>query len=306
MAKRYRLSRRSLFPEEDFPLRVMRIKSHSPATMHGHEFDELVVVLGGAAKHVTSEGSYSIAAGDVFLIRGDLAHGYEDTNRLMIVNILFDPGALRLPIGDLRRLPGYHALFSIEPLLRRKHGFKGRLELATDQLAEAAQLITRLEGELGERPAGYRFMARAHLMHLIGFLSRCYADTDAGERRSLLALGEVLSFIERHYDEEITIDRLSEIAAMSESSLMRAFRKVTGKSPIDYVVGLRVTKAAELLRNTDLTVTEVSFRCGFNDSNYFSRQFRKVMATSPRGYRKQQAGEHTEVSKIQAGARGPR
>jgi AraC-like DNA-binding protein/quercetin dioxygenase-like cupin family protein len=287
MKAHIRWSGRGLFPEEDFPLRVMRVKSHRPATLHGHDFHELVVVLGGAARHVTSEGDYSIAAGDVFLIRGDLAHGYEDTNRLMIVNILFDPGALGLPISDLRRLPGYHVLFSIEPLMRQKHDFKGRLKLATDQLAEAAQLITRLDGELSERPAGYRFMARAHLMHLIGFLSRCYADTGATERRSLLALGEVLSFIERHYGEEITIDRLAEIAAMSESSLMRSFRRVTGKSPIDYVVGLRVTKAAELLRSTDLSVTEVSFRCGFNDSNYFSRQFRKLMATPPRDYRKQ-------------------
>ncbi len=288
MNRRIRWSGSSLFPEADFPLRVMRIKSHSRAALHGHDFHELVVVLGGAARHVTSEGDYRIDAGDVFLIRGDLAHGYEDPNRLMIVNILFDPHALSLPMGDLRRLPGYHVLFSIEPLLRRRHAFKGRLKLATDQLAESAQLITRMETELAERPAGYRFLALAHLMHLIGFLSRCYADTDATERRSLMALGEVLSFVEKHYAEEITVDRLSEMAAMSESSLMRTFRKVTGKSPMSYVVSLRVTKAAELLRNTDLSATEISYRCGFNDSNYFSRQFRKVMGTPPRTYRKQQ------------------
>jgi AraC-like DNA-binding protein len=288
MGRQLRWAGRGLFPEEDFPLRVMRIKSHSPASMHGHDFHELVVVLGGAARHVTSEGEYPIGAGDVFLISGEVAHGYEEPNRLMIVNILFDPAGLGLPMGDLRRLPGYHVLFRIEPLLRRKQAFRSRLRLATDQLAEAAGLITRLDNELSARPAGYRFMARAHLMHLIGFLSRCYADSDAGERRSLLALGEVLSFIERHYAESITVDRLSGIAAMSESSLMRAFRKVTGKSPIDYVVQLRIAKAAELLRNSDLSVTEISFRCGFNDSNYFSRQFRRVMGRSPREYRRSQ------------------
>ena len=288
MVRQVRWSGRGLFPEVDFPLRVMRIKSHNAAGMHGHDFHELVVVLGGAARHVTSQGSHSISAGEVFLISGDIAHGYEEPNRLMLVNILFDPQGLDLPMGDLRRLPGYHVLFRIEPLLRRKHGFRGRLRLATDQLAEASQLITRLDNELSARPAGYRFMARAHLMHLIGFLSRCYSGGQASEGRSLLALGEVLSFIEKHYDEEITVDRLCEIAAMSESSLMRAFRRVTDKSPIDYVVGLRITKAAELLSGTDLSVTEISYRCGFNDSNYFSRQFRKVMGTSPRDYRKHQ------------------
>jgi AraC-like DNA-binding protein/quercetin dioxygenase-like cupin family protein len=291
MRVRLRRSSRQLFPEEDFALRVMRIRSHSPASLHEHDFHELVVVLGGAARHVTSEGHYPISAGDVFLIRGDMAHGYEETNRLMIVNILFDPAGLGLPTDDLRRLPGYHVLFRLEPLLRRQHGFRSRLRLATDQLAEAAGLITRLENELVGRPPGYRFMARAHLMHLIGFLSRSYADApaEAAERRSLLALAGVLSFIERHYAEEITVDRLAGMAAMSESSLMRSFRKVTGRSPIDYVIALRVAKAAELLRRTDLAVTEIAFRCGFNDSNYFSRQFRKTMGRSPREYRKQQA-----------------
>ena len=87
-------------------MRLMRIPSHNPAAMHKHNFHELVVVLGGSGRHLTSEGNYRLGAGDVFLIKGPLAHGYEDTQRLMIVNILFLPKKLGLPMDDLARLPG--------------------------------------------------------------------------------------------------------------------------------------------------------------------------------------------------------
>jgi len=286
MSSARRLDRRQHFPESDFRLRVMRIKSHGAGRMHAHDFHELVLVLGGSARHMTTQGSYAISAGDVFLLRGNMAHGYRDPHRLMIVNILFDPDNLNLPVEDLRQLPGYHALFSIEPVMRSRNRFRGRLRLATDQLARASQLATMLDNELKERPKGYRFLARAHLMHLIGFLSRCYSNFETAEHRSLLALGEVLSYIERHYPERITTERLAEMASMSESSLNRAFHKVTGRSPIAYVLDVRVAKATRLLRDSDLSVTEVAYRCGFNDSNYFSRQFRKAMGTSPRKYRR--------------------
>jgi transcriptional regulator GlxA family with amidase domain len=76
---------------------------------------------------------------------------------------------------------------------------------------------------------------------------------------------------------------------MSESSLVRAFKSVMGRPPMEHVIKVRVTRAAELLTKTDLKITDVAFRCGFSDSNYFSRQFKQVMNASPREYRKRGA-----------------
>ena len=280
------------FPEEGFPLRIMRCTADRPPVsgaasvpLHSHEFHELVVVLSGSGRHVTTSDEYPLETGDVFLIRGAEAHAYADTEKLRYVNILFDPQALRLPRRDLKRIPGYHVLFKVEPKLRRDHRLRGCLKLATGQLAETSRLIALVEAEVAERRPGYRFMAVTHLMQMIGYLSRCHSRSEEPARRPLLKVGEVLSHVERHYGDRITVDELCEIADMSESSLARTFHSVVGGPPMDYVIRVRGGKAAGLLRQDGMRVTDVALRCGFSDSNYFSRQFRRVMGHSPREHR---------------------
>jgi AraC family L-rhamnose operon transcriptional activator RhaR/AraC family L-rhamnose operon regulatory protein RhaS len=268
----------------------MRATADHPAgrgkpDLHSHEFHELVIVMGGIGRHITGDGEYVLESGDVFLIRGDAAHTYADADRMKYVNVLFDPGALGLRMGDLRRIPGFHVLFSVEPTLRSDHKLRGCLKLSAQQLAETSRLTVLTETELTEKRPGYRFMATTHLMHMIGYLSRCHSRGEQPERRALLRMGEVLSHIERCFDQQITVDQLCEIADMSESSLARAFKSVVGRPPMDHVIHVRIDKASEMLRSGDLSVTDIAFRCGFSDSNYLSRQFKQVVGCSPRAYR---------------------
>lgn len=279
----------SVFGEgEEYRLSVVRHARHgSTMPLHRHEFHELVVILDGRGLHCTDVGDYILESGDVFLIRGEMAHGYSETEAMALVNILFDPEQLRLPLDDLAGLPGYHALFRVEPKLRAVDKFRHRLKLNEEELAEATTLIARIEEELDNRKDGYRFMASAHLMQLLGYLSRCYSKAQFSEHRSLIRLGQVLSFMEQHYAEQIVVSQLAQVAGMSESTLMRTFRKVMGRSPIDHLVRLRVNKAIEMLRDDDVRITDAAFACGFSDGNYFSRQFRRITGSSPREHRKQ-------------------
>ena len=73
---------------------------------------------------------------------------------------------------------------------------------------------------------------------------------------------------------------------MSPRSFLRVFRSATGTSPLAWMLGQRINRACMLLRQTDKPVTEIAFDVGFNDSNYFTRQFRKATGFSPREYRK--------------------
>ena len=73
---------------------------------------------------------------------------------------------------------------------------------------------------------------------------------------------------------------------------MRVFRKATGQTPIEYLVRLRIQKSTELLRNTDFSITEIALQVGFNDSNYFTRQFRNSLGESPRSYRQKKSRRH--------------
>jgi AraC-like DNA-binding protein len=279
----------SVFQDPEFRLACLRIDNHGNTRIHRHDFHELVVILAGRGRHITDREEYGLEAGDVFLIRGDMAHGYADTERMTLVNILFDPTRLGLPMSLLRDLPGYHTLFRVEPRLRAASGFRNRLRLQEEELAEVAGMIVRLQQELTRKMPGYRFQASAQLMTLIAFVSRCYSHPDRHEEKPLLRMGEVLSYIEQNYREPITIRQLTKIAHMSESTLMRQFRRVMSRSPIDHVIRVRILKAAERLKRGDTRVTEAAFDSGFSDSNYFSRQFRQVLGVSPREYRKRHA-----------------
>lgn len=70
-----------------------------------------------------------------------------------------------------------------------------------------------------------------------------------------------------------------------KSGPLRLFRTATGTTPIEYLLEVRLRRAAELLRRTGLPVGEVAARCGFHDSNYFSKRFRALYGVSPRTFR---------------------
>lgn len=275
-----------VFREPDsFPLSVYRHENHGAGQLHAHEFHELVVLFGGSGTHITSFGAHPLKTGDVFLFRGDMVHGYADTRNVSLVNILFQPNQLALPLHHLNDLPGYHALFRIEPRLRAAGRVQHQLQLTEVQLTTAARHIAAIEEELNIRTPGYRFAACTHLMNLLTYLSRCYDQSQLPEQRPLMRLGEVLGYMEIHRAQDIRMPMLAAMAGMSESTLTRRFRKVMGRSPIEHLIRLRIERARHLLASPDLNITEIAHECGFADSNYFSRCFRSTTGVSPRDYR---------------------
>jgi len=267
-----------------FPLVVNRQLQQGAVDLHSHVFKELVVILSGKAVHYSGRDAYDIMAGDCFVV--EEAHGYRESRDLNLVNVLFIPDRLLLPWNEARKLPGYHAFFALEPKYRKLHNFRSRLRLSPPQLSRVSALIDDMEKELKAQSPGFEIMATALFIELVGFLSRAYARMEGTHYSGLLGLSEVISHLERNYTEEISMRDLAGMASMSESALLRAFRSATGHSPIDYLIRLRVRQACGLLRQENMKVTEVAYRTGFNDSNYFSRQFRRVMGMSPREHRR--------------------
>ena len=272
--------------KDRFPIAVFRWAEHTSEELHGHQFVELVVITRGLGHHMIAEEAWPVGAGDVFVISGNQQHGYQDVEGLSLINILYDQERLAMPTQDLGTLPGYHALFKLEPAYRKRHRFESRLRLSTDQLIGVESLVDALQDELRRMEPGYGFMATSLFMQLVGYLARCYGRWQEPATEALLRVGEAIGYLETHYRDNVSLDTLARIARMSKRNFQRVFREGVGRSPIEALIRLRVTRAAELLRQGHLTITEVAFEAGFEDSNYFARQFRKSMGVSPRAYRK--------------------
>lgn len=280
------LRKEDWFHADGFPISIERRDPQEPFGLHAHDFSELVIITGGRGLHVTGRESWPLVAGDVFVIGPSRPHDYRNMADLRLINLLFEPRVLEKQTWDLPALPGYHALFNLEPAWRSRHQFRSRLHLQAPELARAVALVDMIDEELQRRDPGFAALAAASFMQLIGYLARCYSRSRDPDTRSILRIAEAITHLESHYRHPINLDELASIAHMSKRTFMRAFGRATGATPIAYLIQLRIRHAAALLRREPLNISEVAFRVGFDDSNYFSRQFRQIMGTSPREYRR--------------------
>ena len=284
------------FGAEGFPVTVRRVRtepagrpSHAydiTEVDHYHDFCELVLVLSGRGRHVLEGESFPVTAGNVFVVQGQQVHCFRDRVDLVLVNVMYDPIRLPLPNGLLRRLPGYSALFMLEPTFRSAHQFSSRLQLDREGLGIAEALSERIEKESAGALPGHEAVLLGLLVELMVFLSRRYGESEVNESQSLLQMGKLISALEKRYHEPWTLAQLARFAGHSRTSLLRVFRQATGKSPIDYLIGLRIEAAKRLLRQSDLGMTEIALEVGFGDSNYFARQFRLVAGRTPSDFRR--------------------
>ena len=134
--------------DESFPLFVQFGAHDVPLFVHGHEdFYELVTVLDGSAEHIVDGERSVISKGDVFVIGNGISHGFDNTHGLRVCNIMYRPEMLFSGDMDIRKIPGFHALFLLEPYYSSTQHFQSRLRLTHADFALVMPLLERAESE---------------------------------------------------------------------------------------------------------------------------------------------------------------
>lgn len=279
--------KRSRAAPDAFGLTTYPFSDHYPTRPHKHNHVELVVVTHGQARHLWENTSYTIQAGAVLIIPLGVEHGYADCKELDLVNVIFDPVKLSLPEHQLRRFPGYHALFALEPLLRAEHQGESRLQLSQEALHSVVPLLQRIDQEVVEMRPGYEVIATGLFTAVVGELCRHYAGMTSSAPRALVQLSSMLEWLEGHYQKPLTIEDLMRRSHMSRRTLERHFQGAFDLAPMSYLTDLRLRKAAALLRDTDMRVSDVALSVGMTDANYFTRKFRQFSGLTPKIYRLQ-------------------
>ncbi len=83
---------------------------------------------------------------------------------------------------------------------------------------------------------------------------------------------------------DFNIDTIASTIGLSRSAFFKKLKGLTGFAPVDLVKEIRLNKSIELIKSSDMTITEIAFAVGFKDSGYFSKCFRKKYNQSPREY----------------------
>ena len=135
-------------------------------------------------------------------------------------------------------------------------------------------------------------------LHLIGhtylfldYLLRSieHLPAQAANRLQDFYIREAINFIKENYARDISIEDIARRTGLNRSYFGKVFKAAVGKSPQQYLIGFRMTKAAELLKLTAMPVAEVGQAVGYPNQLHFSRAFKGIYGVSPREWRKQSA-----------------
>ena len=287
MTVRYRAE--DFFISLDFRLWIGSVRLHEPSmNLHTHDFWELASVISGRGYHILEGEEFELAPGDVFVINHEIAHGFSGSEDLEITNVLFDPEAILHPSPETSRLPGFHALFFFEPFYRQTGHFRSCMQLTESEMSEHKRMLDMMATEFRDRPPAYQSVMTSVFNLMVVNLSRLHSlHEERGESGRIMRLSRVVSHMQNHFYEPILLDELLEIVRMSKNHFLRVFRQCYGTSPIDYLIRLRLEKSCGLLEHSGKNITEIAFEAGFNDSNYYTRQFSRTYGMSPRAYRYQ-------------------
>ena len=139
------------------------------------------------------------------------------------------------------------------------------------------------------QPAGHLYgemLAATLAAYLVKrFSTRPVAAKRAAGGLPKARLNRVLEYISAHLGNEIRLEALASIAGMSQHHFGELFRRSTGVSPHQYVIGQRVERGKQMLRDTDLSILEIGLAIGFADHSHFTKTFRRIARVTPREYR---------------------
>lgn len=269
---------------QEFPLKVARVNPQRDTPWHRHNFVELVLIEQGEADHDFNGKRLRVKAKEILLIPRGTTHAYWNcTADFSLINILFIPEALPLARLDSYLLPGFKIL------MEQNTTGKQDVAVISDHPAEyrlLSDLAYEMIREDQNQNPGYLFIVQGAFMVILGHLARLLTQGNGKKRDCHLHLSLALSYLNKHFREALDVRYLCRISGMSRPSFQRNFLRATGTTPLQYLLKLRLTEAATLLRGTERPVTEIAFRLGFEGSNYFCRLFKKHSGFTPRQYRK--------------------
>ena len=131
------------------------------------------------------------------------------------------------------------------------------------------------------------------LLSMAASLCACIADhlqpfsTHQADENLWMTVWEMTRFIHQNYANRITLDDISAAGSVCRSKCCQLFNEYVGQTPNTYLTKYRIYKSCEMLRETNMSVLEVSMTCGFQSPSYFTQVFQKGVGLTPRNYRDQ-------------------
>ncbi len=272
-----------------FPLSVLEYETCSANDpMHWHDYYEIALCLEGSGRFLFGRRSYPAEAGDVFLIDDAEPH----------VAVTDPPGRMRLLLTlfrpELIAAPGCRSFDTdyLSPFRSGGRPFANRLPAGEAAASEIRPILLELKAIWDRENPVDRHLLDANLRRALAFLVPHARAAESAPEESAPPVDPheqvrpVLSYVEQHFRESLTLEQVSEHVHVSASRVRHLFKEVTSVGFKEYVTNLRLTEAKRLLLTSDTCVQEVASAVGYTNLSQFYKVFQRYSSMSPADYRR--------------------
>lgn len=250
--------------------------------LHWHPDFEIATAECGVLDYQVGGQHIILEAGDSIFVNGNMLHGIKQLAGDVpdpMPNIVFS-GTLIAPetstIYQKYILPIAQCDFLSFVVFRR--GDRSHSEINC--------LIKDIYRQMNEKKACYELAVQRNINHIFELLSCNFNELPKTEATRIqinnqIRLQKMLTYIYENYAEPVTLEDIAKAADISRSEAGRCFHTYMGCSPIDALIQYRLQMAHQLLSERTQTLQQISFACGFNSVNYFSRRFKKRYGYTP-------------------------
>lgn len=249
------------------------VKHRKYTDIHYHDNYELYFLVDGATKYFIGNEIFTVHKGDFVFVPKGVLHKTDSENCLYNNRILisFDDAVFNQDMQDVFQALCTAKIISIDRV--NEFIFK--------------DLLKKIEKEYKEGAAHYKPLIKSYIRELLILLIRHKKSGNQEKKEEDEFFYAVQDYIVENFNADLSLRSLSKCFYLSESTLSRKFKNAFGMNLVEYINYIRILNAEKMLVETNKPVSHIAELCGFQDSNYFSTVFKRIIGKPPMKYRKE-------------------
>ena len=280
----------------NLPFFVRRYSARNKLTqLHRHKYMQINYIYRGRLKHAIKNNEFEVIKGNIFVIPPYVPHrliSIDGNASAEIFEFEFNVDFINESFHSIENVESFLDFAYLEPFLVSESDIKPSLNLSGAVQVEVEDILNSVLREYTDKQSGFILMVKAQLLKLLVIVGREFtSDIEQSVHRPIFdrhrdAIYNAIKFIDNNYNTNISIEDAAKVSMLSQSYFCYLFKSITSKTFIEYLNRLRISKALDLLSNTDNKVLDICYEIGFNNVNHFNRMFKQQTGTSPLIYRK--------------------
>lgn len=263
--------------------------------MHRHEYIQIIYISKGRLKHKLNKNCFDVQKGNIFVIPPYVPHQFfnEYNEEFEIIELEFSPEFINENFSLDIDTSTFMDFAYIEPFLVSENQIKPKLNLGGSLQMNVESILEEIIREYEDGEEDFQLIIKALLLKLLVIVGREFKkdikNTDKynifGSHRD--ALFSAIDFIRLNFCKDIAADDVAKVAMLSQSYFRYFFKLITKQTFKEYLNKMRIAYAIELMNNgDDKSITEISFKVGYNGVSHFNKIFRQQTGLTPSAFRK--------------------